>query len=419
MTVTTVLLSLGCNDVVLTPPIGVPSPEKLEPRATLVRGNELRQLIEGAADGATINLSGEYTVDAPIVIQDKERLKILGDGNPNTRILTTSNFSGLGVFQIGSDVDSLRMQGFAFKGTEPDAAQTNLYAVFTSGSTPPTNIRNMTFERLVIEDMGNGITIGGFPAGGCYGVTIYGNRIARMSARLVDEVDKDGPVKSTTGSGYGIHTQFCENVWIAKNHLEQMDRHAIYVADGRGPVKVEHNLMLNHFVGQVSCGYRNFDPSQLNECNQLTALHIARSQNVYAAFNLIVNPHTDAMTIYFDDKNPNEAITGVKLIGNVVMGRRPTGFPVRLGQPAPPTKDIHLVAAGQHEAWGNRFYRRSAVGPTSIPEVRPDVGSLGGAPQPWGSVDWIESYAGFENESPSNNAFIRKDDQLHFVESVP
>lgn len=213
---------LGCTEDVAAP---IPRSNPSDPtvRHDLVRGNDLRQLIENASNGATIQLSGEYTVDAPIVIQNKQGLTITGSGD-GTRIRTTSNFSGLGVLQIGSNVQALRLSRFSIKGTEPDG--TNLWGVFTS--TPvPTNLSDLTFEHLLIEDMGNGITIGGTP-GSCYAVVIFHNRILRMHSRLDTLVDTlRGPVATTSGSGYGIHTQNCQNVWITRNHLEQTARHAV------------------------------------------------------------------------------------------------------------------------------------------------------------------------------------------------
>ena len=400
--------TLSCADE----PSGPTSRERGPPpdvKYSLTAGNYLRSQIENAPNGATITLdSPVYTLDAPINITNKDDLTIVGL-TASKVIQTTSNFQGVGVFHIGSDVHRLTIHRMTIRGTEPD--NLNLTAIYTIASPYPQNISALTFQELTIENLGQGIAISGNPAvAGCDNVTMFGNKLTNINAR-VEKVPDDPPnqadsVWSTTGSGYGLQTSDCTRVRIANNHLEQTDRHAIYVGHGPGPVTIEHNLMLNHFMGESSCGYRTFPLVDPFDCVQLTPLHIARTNNVYAAFNIIANPYTHAIGIHQNtDVSPAQPATGIQLIGNIVVGRR-SGH-----------KDIHLGNPETHDVWGNRYYKRGTVGPILTPEIACEVGacsesSLRSPSGQWANTQWIDSYEG-DGTSIPGFVIVRKGDQLH------
>ena len=80
---------------------------------------------------------------------------------------------------------------------------------------------------------------------------------------------------------------------------------------GPGSIVIEHNLIIDHAR-----------TSSLNS-TWLVALAIARSSNVVAAHNLIVNPYYDAISI----EDPESfVVNNVRLIGNTVLSGRGAGF---------------------------------------------------------------------------------------------
>lgn len=406
-----VVLGSGCQDEIPTSPRQTPIAQKLH--YDLAAGNALRDQIENAAPGATITLTEPvYTLDRPIVIANKSGLTIQGNGPLATVIQTTADFSGVGPLQIGSNVSNLSIAHFSIDGSATPTDH-SVHGIYTTGD--PSNLSFITIQDLEIRDVGVGIAISADATNSCDAVTIFGNTFKRMRARL--EYIPDQHVWATAGSGYGIDTGHCKRVWIARNYFEDTERHAIYQSNGPGPVTIEHNLIINHNPKRVLTTCGDWDDGGKVGCNQLTAIHVARSSHVYVAFNILLHPRTNSILVYKDD-NPNpQPITDVQLIGNTIIGAIPGNSPAE-----PTVYDLHFVAASTYVLWGNRSYRAGAFGPSTALTFIDDA-ATGGGPAilthpNWesGADPWVDNYSGNRGSLPSNLVFVRKDGQMHVLE---
>ena len=299
---------------------------------------ELRSAIDGARPGSTIRIApGTYDIGSrPLRIEGKRGLAIVGAGAKATTI--RSSPSAPYIFELAGSNDRLEIAGMTLLGATRLTRNTHALA---SGS-DRMNLTRARFHDLEIRNAAVGISVVGSGNGYCDDVQITSNKLENIQ----DLVGSDG---ATSGSGYGIHNDGCSNVRIAGNTIRNADRHSIYQASayqrGRpaasGSIVIEDNTIIDH--GETSSLQSEWQ----------VALAIARSSNVTAARNEIINSYFDAISI----EDPSEeqrgyAVRNVSLVDNVVRGSR--------------AADVFITAAGTFTSRGNRFYRGSAAGPPVI-----------------------------------------------------
>jgi hypothetical protein len=162
-------------------------------------------------------------------------------------------------------------------------------------------------------------------------------------------------IGSTSGHGYGLHNDGCTNVRITENEIRSAGRHSIYQAHGRGPVTIDHNLIINHRCEVV---VSNTCPGlQVAGNENLVALVVARTANVVVAHNVILNPWADAISVEEDDQSHLDT-KNVRLIHNTVWNSH--------------ARDLFFTALQNDtvQTWGNVFVHTGDSGPTS-PTIRP------------------------------------------------
>ena len=305
---------------------------------------DLRAAIRSARPNSRIDIpAGVYNIGTtPIRIEGKRNVQIIGAGAGRTIVRAAA--SAPFIFELAGSNDNLTVAGISLEGASRLARNTHALA---SGS-DRMNLTNATFRDLDIRNVAVGISVVGSGNGICDNVQITSNRLDNIQ----DVVTSAG---TTSGSGYGIHSDGCSNVRIADNVVRNADRHSIYLASAYQPdrprapgsVVIEHNLILDH--ARTSSLSRHW----------LVALVVARSSNVVVARNVIVNPYHDALSIEDPgSESRNYAVRNVALTDNTVLGSRGA--------------DVFLTASGTFTSRGNRFYHYGGTGGASSPSIRRD-----------------------------------------------
>jgi hypothetical protein len=310
----------------------------------------LRTAIANAAPGSRVNIAaGIYDLGStPLKIENKQSVEIVGAGRGQT--ILRANGAAQFVVDLAGTNDNLKISSLTIEGAATLGTNTHGLA---SGYNRM-SLRGARFFDLEVKNVAVGISVVGSGSGICNDIEITNNYLSNIQ-------DFVNSVGTTSGSGYGIHSQGCSQVRVAGNVLRNVDRHSIYQAGAYQPDRtgpgynvVEENLIIDHARTSSITNYWQ------------TAITVARSSNVVVAHNIIVNPYRDAISI---EDPPGEGRTyvvqDVRLIGNTVLGSR--------------SADVFLTAGGSFTSWGNRFYHSDAAAAPSAPFIRKDGAGFGGS----------------------------------------
>jgi hypothetical protein len=336
------------------------------------QSQNLQSIIDGASTGDTITLgAGSFSIADSLLIHDKSNLLIRGAGQGTTTLLPASAASA--AFWVGNNVHGLTISDLTIHGQAPLAG--NTHGIAMGGST--SNVSGITFKKLEVLEVGVGISVAGTT---CDSVVISDNKIVGVRSRL-----SATPGFGTSGSGYGIHNDDCRHVRIAENYIEDTERHGIYQAKSAGPVVIEHNLILNHLRSGT-----------IQRDNYLVALTVTNTSDASVAFNTIVNPYADALSVEYDAARPGTT-SNVQLIGNSVVGAR--------------FNDVFITWAGPIQFWGNKFYHRGTIGPTGTPIVYPaaNASALHAPTGRWAGTQMLDG------RTPSDSMYVLQNGVLHLV----
>jgi concanavalin A-like lectin/glucanase superfamily protein/parallel beta helix pectate lyase-like protein len=331
--------------------------------------DDLGAIIEGASDNTTIILTSgtfnlyrrsPYPYMYGTIIQNITNLTITGQGWDNTRIkLDQDVFIG---FYMGSNVENLIIEKLRIQGTFPfqNAPYFGPHAIGNSSGS--TNIHNVAFRELWVEDVAVGISVGTSPTGVYEGVTITDNVVINIPG-------------TEAGSGYGIHNSNAKNVLIANNFIEKCGRHGIYQARSAvgWNIVIENNLILHE-------DYYYAQPRWY-----AGALKVSRSSDVKVANNIVLNSHTAGITVRPDGLYgwPTDDIF---LINNQIIGCDRVGLLVT-------TNDTHIVL-------GNTFlqYPGNAYPEISFNDYANGVPTSSGLETPdlrWENLDYVAELDGY------------------------
>jgi Concanavalin A-like lectin/glucanases superfamily/Right handed beta helix region len=276
--------------------------------------DDLEAIIEEVPDSTTIVLTsgtfnfeqrGSYPLWYGTIIQDKTNLTITGQGWDNTRIkLAPDVFIG---FYMGSNVQNLTIENLRIEGTLPFTVAPFFGPHAIGNYSGSTNLHNITFRKLWVQDVAVGISANTGITGVYDGVTIVDNVVTNI-------------LGTESGSGYGIHCSNARNVLIANNYIEKAGRHSIYQARGdtNANIIIENNFILNHdYYGEQPRWYA-------------PALACARTSNVKIANNIILNPRVIGMTIY-SDEDLGWPVVDIIAFNNQIIAGRYTGIGVTSG----------------------------------------------------------------------------------------
>jgi hypothetical protein len=325
----------ACNDQ--PSPVG-PSGRRLPQalRSTdLYNGDDIQGAINSAGSNTTLWLHGTINVNTQLVITNKTGLYIRGDGPGQTTInFQNGDGSNFG-FHIEGGITTLDIAHMSIRGTDSVQA-------IGMNEDPTAVVSGMTFTDLDIRNVKGGISVYGEAGrrsggGSCDGVTMYTNYLENI-------------LGSGSGQGYGLHNSGCTNVRYTENEIRNAGRHSIYQAYSRGPVTIDHNLIINHRCGTLVSGHACNGPIDHNS----VALVVARSENVVVAHNLILNPHGGgALSAEYDDTT-HLSTKRIRFIHNTVL--LPGSYDLL----------INTLAADTVQVWGNVFVHSGDTGPSAM-----------------------------------------------------
>ena len=250
-------------------------------RVTVTPSDNLKAIIEAAADDTVItlttgvfNLARQSPWDQGIIIQNKTNLTITGRGWNETTIKLTAANAKFG-FYIGSNVSNLTIENLRILGTYPPSVGN--YAIGNYSGT--TNVSNVSFKNLRIENMAGGIDTNTGLKGTYDGVTITG-------CHVVNTYGEDA------GWGYGIHLGNVTNATVSDNLIEDGTRHSIYIsrAAANSNITISGNYIVDHHydLGHKGQWYA-------------AALVCSRASDVRIVDNIIVNARAVAISIEPDE----------------------------------------------------------------------------------------------------------------------
>ncbi len=242
---------------------------------TVTPSDDLRAIVESAANDTVITLTaGTFNLTQQIDIANKANLTIAGQGWDETTIkLTAANIPFC--FYIGSNVSNLTIENLRILGTYPPSV--NNFAIANYSST--TNVSNVSFKNLRIEDMACGIDTNTGLGGTYDGVTITGCHVVNTYG--------EGP-----GWGYGIHLGNVTNATVSDNLIENGTRHSIYISRAavNSNITISGNYIVDHHydLGHSSQWYA-------------AALVCSRASDVRIVDNILVNTRAIAISIEPDE----------------------------------------------------------------------------------------------------------------------
>jgi hypothetical protein len=272
---------------------------------TVMPGEDLRVVVESAPDDSvitlaagTFHLAAQSPFNQGILLQNKANLTVTGQGWNETTVKVASN-AGFG-FYIGSNVSNLNIEKMRIQGTTPLSVNTH----GIGGYSGTTNVRDVRYSDLRVEDVAVGISIDTGSTGVYDGVLVTRN--------VVTDIVGDG---DTPGWGYGIHCGNARNVIISRNMIERVGRHSIYLSRSAAgnSVTIERNCIFHHtYAGSGGRWY-------------LAALVCSRAGGVKIAHNTIVNPDAIALSVEPDEIS-GWPTTDIVLLNNQIIGARYIGI---------------------------------------------------------------------------------------------
>jgi hypothetical protein len=206
----------------------------------------LQAALTALSAGDTLEMNGNYKINASLTITDKTRIRITGKG----RVFLSGAASGAYIFQLVGTCDDIEIDGLTLVGENNSG-----YGQTAIGAASGQTISNTRFHDLNITQINVGISLNAFPSGTWTRAMVYANIL------------KDIP-GTVSGSGYGIHIPNTTDSHIFDNTIENCDRHSIYQASGTNCNNViANNVIRKHRFTTGDGSFRS-------------AAVIARSSNV-------------------------------------------------------------------------------------------------------------------------------------------
>ena len=170
----------------------------------------LQAALTAMASGDTLEMNGNYLINASLTITNKTRIRITGKG----RVFLSGAASSAYIFQLVGTCDDIEIDGLTLVGENNSG-----YGQTAIGAATGQTISNTRFHDLNISQINVGISLNAYPTGSWTRAMVYANIL------------KDIP-GTVSGSGYGIHIPNTTDSHIFDNTIENCDRHSIYQASG-------------------------------------------------------------------------------------------------------------------------------------------------------------------------------------------
>ncbi len=262
----------------------------------------LQAALNAMASGDTLEMNGNYLINASLTITNKTRIRITGKG----RVLLGTAPSGAYIFQLVGTCDEIEIDGLTLVG-EANAAYTQTAIGCDSGQT----ISNTRFHDLNISDINVGIAhnanlSGSWTKGFCYSNTF-----------------KD-ILGTVSGSGYGVLMAKATRIAVTENVFDNCGRHSIYQGAGLNCNNViANNIVINHRSTVADGSFR-------------AAAVIARSSDVTFTGNKFYNCYDCCLEISHVTSDAANC-TNVLVEGNSFTNRGNAVHTILIGEQLAPT----------------------------------------------------------------------------------
>jgi len=262
----------------------------------------LQAALTALSAGDTLEMNGNYRVNASLTITNKSRIRITGKG----RVFLSSAPSGAYIFQLVGTCDDIEIDGLTLVG-DNDAS----YTQTAIGSDSNQTISNTRFHDLNISNINVGIAhnanLGGSWAKGFTYANSFKNILGTVS-----------------GSGYGILMAKATQITATDNVFDNCGRHSIYQGSGNNCNNViANNVIINH-------------RSTVGDGSFRAAAVIARSSDVTFTGNKFYNCYDCCLEISHVTSDSSNC-TNVLVEGNTFTNRGNAVHTILIGEQAIPT----------------------------------------------------------------------------------
>jgi len=185
----------------------------------------LQAALNAMTAGDTLELNGNYLINASLTITNKSRIRITGKG----RVFLSSAPSGAYIFQLVGTCDDVEIDGLTLVG-DGNSGYTQTAIGCNSGQT----ISNTRFHDLNISEINVGISHNANLSGSWTKGFCYSNSLKNI-------------LGTVSGSGYGIQMAKATQITVTENVLDNCGRHSIYQGAGVNCGNlIANNVIVNH-----------------------------------------------------------------------------------------------------------------------------------------------------------------------------
>lgn len=311
----------------------------------------LQAALTAMASGDTLEMNGNYLINASLTITNKTRIRITGKG----RVFLSGAASSAYIFQLVGTCDDIEIDGLTLVGENNSG-----YGQTAIGAATGQTISNTRFHDLNISQINVGISLNAYPTGSWTRAMVYANIL------------KDIP-GTVSGSGYGIHIPNTTDSHIFDNTIENCDRHSIYQASGTNCNNViANNVIRKHRFTTGDGSFRSaaviarssnvsFIGNKFSQCKDccLEIAHVtadsANCTNVLVEGNSFTNRANAVHTILIGEQAvpTSYATTRVTIRNNL--------FDDNLSVTAALPPNIYILNGSDIYIEGNTFIRRNVT----------------------------------------------------------
>ncbi len=217
--------------------------------------------------------SGTYNINGSIALYQYSDVIFRGSGSSK---LIFNYPESIFCFEVISNLRNVLIDNLEI--CTDDSTVANAQNKYGVGSwTSANNVDRLTISNCYFHTLNAGVFVSTGTEGNFRNVKIINNVIENISGY-------------TSGRGYGIGNDKCENIFISGNYIINAARHSIYQAKhaGNDTVFIENNIILYT------------DSAYVNPYFYSAHLVVARSNNVFVKNNTILNPKNIAISIEYD-----------------------------------------------------------------------------------------------------------------------
>lgn len=262
----------------------------------------LQAALDAMTAGDTLEMNGNYLINASLTITNKSRIRITGKG----RVFLAGASDEAYIFKLVGTCDTIEIDGLTLVGENNDT-----YKQTAIGSDSYQTISNTSFHDLNISNINVGVghnaNLGGsWTKGFCYSNS-FKNILGTVS-----------------GSGYGVLMAKATRITVAENIFDNCGRHSIYQGAGLNCGNViANNIIVNH-------------RSTVGDGSFRAAAVIARSTDITFTGNKFDNCYDCCLEISHVTSSMSDC-SNILVEGNTFTNRGNAVHTILIGEQAIPT----------------------------------------------------------------------------------